>query len=124
MLEGFKKENKQVRKMRRERVIMAIKNFFESVGLGVLKSTPFGHIVSEIENNLKHENGGIGKIDKIRFVVWVFAAGLIFHFIAGIKHLLADLGFAEELQSGRIAATISLILSVVAIIAAFVWIMF
>ncbi|MFW1836887.1 succinate dehydrogenase, cytochrome b556 subunit, partial [Acinetobacter baumannii] len=49
---------------------------------------------------------------------------LIFHFIAGVKHLLADLGFAEELQIGRIAATISLILSVVAIIAAFVWIMF
>ncbi|EXD65008.1 succinate dehydrogenase/Fumarate reductase transmembrane subunit [Acinetobacter baumannii 662545-1347] len=56
--------------------------------------------------------------------MWVFVAGLIFHFIAGVKHLLADLGFAEELQSGRIAATISLILSVVAIIAAFVWIMF
>jgi len=53
----------------------------------------------------------------VRFIVWVFVAGLIFH-------LLADLGFAEELQSGRIAATISLILSVVAIIAAFVWIMF
>ena len=60
----------------------------------------------------------------VRFVVWVFVAGLISHFIAGVKHLLADLGFAEELQSGRIAATISLILSVVAIIAAFVWIMF
>jgi succinate dehydrogenase cytochrome b556 subunit len=66
----------------------------------------------------------IAPIGIFGFVVWVFAAGLIFHFIAGVKHLLADLGFAEELQSGRIAATISLILSVVAIIAAFVWIMF
>lgn len=60
----------------------------------------------------------------IRFVVWVFVAGLIYHFIAGIKHLLADLGFNEELQSGRTAATVSLILSVIGIIAAFVWIMF
>ena len=60
----------------------------------------------------------------VRFIVWVFVAGLIFHFIAGIKHLLADLGFAEELQSGRIAATVSLILSVIGIVAAFVWIMF
>ena len=60
----------------------------------------------------------------VRFIVWVFVAGLIFHFIAGIKHLLADMGFAEELQSGRIAATISLILSALGIIAAFVWIMF
>ncbi|BBF77876.1 succinate dehydrogenase, cytochrome b556 subunit [Acinetobacter sp. 479375] len=60
----------------------------------------------------------------VRFIVWVFVAGLIFHFINGIKHLLADLGFAEELQSGRTAATISLILSVIGILAAFVWIMF
>jgi len=56
------------------------------------------------------------------FIVWVFVAGLIFHFIAGVKHLLADLGIAEELQSGRIAATISLILSAIGIVAAFVWI--
>ena len=58
----------------------------------------------------------------VRFIVWVFVAGLIYHFIAGVKHLLADLGFAEELQSGRTAATISLILSAIGIIAAFVWI--
>lgn len=58
----------------------------------------------------------------VRLIVWVFAAGLIFHFIAGVKHLLADLGVAEELKSGRIAATIALILSVIGILAAFVWI--
>jgi succinate dehydrogenase / fumarate reductase, cytochrome b subunit len=58
----------------------------------------------------------------VRFVVWVFVAGLIFHFIAGVKHLLANIGIAEELQSGRIAATISLILSAIGIVAAFVWI--
>lgn len=81
----FKKENKQVRKMRRDRIFQKISNFFESVGLGVLKATPFGHIVSEIENNLKHENGGIGKLDKIRFIIWVFLTGIfigkIFDFI-------------------------------------------
>ena len=58
----------------------------------------------------------------VRFIVWVFVAGLIYHFIAGVKHLLANLGFAVELQSGRIAATISLILSAIGIIAAFIWI--
>ena len=58
----------------------------------------------------------------VRFIVWVFVAGLLFHFIMGIKHLFADLGFAEELQSGRIAATIALILAVISVIASFVWI--
>lgn len=60
----------------------------------------------------------------VRLVVWVFVAGLIYHFIAGVKHLLADLGFNEELQSGRTAATISLVLSAIGIVAAFVWIVF
>ena len=58
----------------------------------------------------------------VRFIVWVFVAGLIYHFIAGIKHLLADMGIAEELQSGRVAATIALILSAIGIVASFVWI--
>ena len=58
----------------------------------------------------------------VRFIVWVFVAGLIFHFVAGVKHLLADVGVAEELESGRLASTIALILSAIGIFAAFVWI--
>ena len=58
----------------------------------------------------------------VRFIVWVFVAGMIFHFIAGVKHLLADVGVAEELESGRMAATIALILSAIGIVASFVWI--
>ena len=58
----------------------------------------------------------------VRFIVWVFVAGLIYHTFTGIKHLLADVGVAEELQSGRTAATISLILSAIGIVASFVWI--
>ena len=58
----------------------------------------------------------------VRFIVWVFVAGLIFHFVAGVKHLLADVGVAEELESGRLASTIALILSAIGSVAAFVWI--
>ena len=58
----------------------------------------------------------------VRFIVWVFVAGLIFHFVAGVKHLLADVGVVEELESGRLASTIALILSAIGIVAAFVWI--
>lgn len=58
----------------------------------------------------------------VKLVVWVFVAGLLYHFIAGMKHLLADAGVAEELESGRAAAWISLALSAVAIVGSFIWI--
>lgn len=58
----------------------------------------------------------------VRFVVWIFLAGLIYHLFAGIKHLFADIGVAEELQSGRTAAWLMIAASAVGIIAAFVWV--
>jgi hypothetical protein len=44
--------------------------FLKSVGVGVLKATPFGHVAAEIENNLRSEAGGKNKVDKTRFAVW------------------------------------------------------
>lgn len=60
----------------------------------------------------------------VRLVIWAFAAGLIYHFVMGIKHLIADLGFNEELKSGRMAAIVSFVVSAIGIIAAFIWIVF
>ncbi len=57
----------------------------------------------------------------LRLLAWVFLAGLIYHLFAGVKHLLADQGIAEGLQSGRTAATMMLVLSVLSILAMTVW---
>ncbi len=58
----------------------------------------------------------------VRFVVWVFLAGLIYHLFAGIKHLFADIGVAEELQSGRNAAWFMIAVSGISILAAGFWV--
>jgi succinate dehydrogenase / fumarate reductase cytochrome b subunit len=58
----------------------------------------------------------------IRLLIWVFLAGLIYHLFAGIKHLFADIGVAEELQSGRTAAWFMMAASAVGIVAAFIWV--
>ena len=58
----------------------------------------------------------------VRLGVWVFLAGLIYHLFAGIKHLLADMGVGEELQSGRTAAWLMIAASAVCIALAFVWV--
>lgn len=63
--------------------------------------------------------GSIG----VKFVVWLFVAGLLYHFVMGVKHMLADLGVAEELKSGRMAAVVSAVVAAVLIVWSFVWIM-
>jgi succinate dehydrogenase / fumarate reductase cytochrome b subunit len=77
-------------------------------------------LASEQEFNAVHDEI-FGNII-VRLVVWAFLAGLIFHLIAGIKHLLADVGVAEELESGRNASWLVLVLSGIGIAAAFVWV--
>lgn len=60
----------------------------------------------------------------LKFVVWVFVAATAYHFVMGIKHLLADLGCNEELKSGRTAATVSFVIAFALVIASFFWVMF
>ncbi|SIR80535.1 succinate dehydrogenase subunit C [Moraxella cuniculi DSM 21768] len=60
----------------------------------------------------------------VRFVAWIFVAATAYHFVMGIKHLLADLGMNEEFNSGRTAAIVSFVIAAVLIVASFVWVMF
>lgn len=57
-------------------------------------------------------------------VLFVSLAGLVYHLLAGIKHLIMDWGFAETLEGGRAFATSILVASAFAIAAVFVWVMF
>jgi|TARA_R110001592_G_scaffold650_2_gene3496 succinate dehydrogenase / fumarate reductase cytochrome b subunit len=57
-------------------------------------------------------------------VLFVSLAGLVYHLLAGIKHLIMDWGFAETLEGGRAFATSTLVASAFAIAAVFVWVMF
>lgn len=58
----------------------------------------------------------------VKFATWAVLSGLLYHLIAGIKHLIMDLGIGETLQGGFIGACITLILSAIAIVTAGVWI--
>ena len=57
-------------------------------------------------------------------MLFVSLAGLVYHLLAGIKHLIMDWGFAETLEGGRAFATSTLVASAFAIAAVFVWVMF
>lgn len=56
------------------------------------------------------------------FITWGLLAALAFHFVAGIKHLLMDIGFGETKESGFYAAVFTIVASSILIILAGVWV--
>ncbi len=56
-----------------------------------------------------------------RFVLWGLLAAFIYHFIAGIRHLLMDINIGVELKSGRLTAMMTLMIAIVLIVLAGVW---
>lgn len=57
-----------------------------------------------------------------RLALWVVLSALIYHFVAGIKHLLMDIDIGDGQRSGRVAAALTLGISALLIILAGVWI--
>lgn len=56
-----------------------------------------------------------------RFFLWLVLSAVIYHVIAGIRHLVMDFGFAESLQAGRCTAKAVIVISAILIILAGVW---
>ena len=57
-----------------------------------------------------------------KLILWAIVSGLIYHIVAGSKHLLMDIGIGETLEGGQRGAKVVLGLSVVLIVLAGVWI--
>ena len=62
------------------------------------------------------DNGFVG------FIVWGVLAALAYHFVAGLKHLLMDMGYGETLESGPILAKIAMAFAVALMVLAGVWV--
>jgi succinate dehydrogenase / fumarate reductase cytochrome b subunit len=58
----------------------------------------------------------------VKFFVWLIVAGLLYHLIAGVKHLIMDWGIGETIEGGKMGSILVLVTSFVAIAAAGVWI--
>jgi len=56
-----------------------------------------------------------------KVVLWVVLAALSFHWVAGVRHMIMDVGFAESLRGGQIGAKVTVILSGILMILAGVW---
>lgn len=57
-----------------------------------------------------------------KVIVWVVLAGLAYHLVAGIRHLVMDCGIGESLKGGSTGAKIVLVLAIILIALAGLWI--
>ncbi len=57
-----------------------------------------------------------------KMVVWAVLAGLIYHSVAGVKHLIMDMGYGETYEGGVLGSRITFLVSVVMIALAGLWI--
>lgn len=57
----------------------------------------------------------------IKILVWAFLAALIFHLLAGIRHMIMDLGVGEEVHTGRRTAVLVMGSSAILIILLGFW---
>lgn len=57
----------------------------------------------------------------MKLLVWILLAAIIFHWVAGIRHLLMDVGVGESHYGGRMGANIVIIISIVLIILSGIW---
>ncbi|MCK9564297.1 MAG: succinate dehydrogenase, cytochrome b556 subunit [Bacteroidales bacterium] len=57
-----------------------------------------------------------------KVVLWGCLAALAYHVVAGVRHLIMDLGIGESLEGGRLGAKLVMIIAVVLILLAGVWV--
>ncbi len=57
-----------------------------------------------------------------QLLVWGTLAALAYHLVAGVRHLLMDMGHGETLEGGKQGAKMTLIVAAVLIVLAGVWV--
>ncbi|MFA6302408.1 MAG: succinate dehydrogenase, cytochrome b556 subunit [Legionella sp.] len=57
-----------------------------------------------------------------KLILWAFAAAFFYHVIAGIRHVIMDIGFGEHLGTARRTAILVIALAVIATLFLGIWI--
>jgi len=57
----------------------------------------------------------------IKFIVWLSLAAFGYHFVAGFRHLIMDIGIGESLAMARLTAALTLMFSIIWAILIGIW---
>jgi succinate dehydrogenase / fumarate reductase cytochrome b subunit len=64
----------------------------------------------------------LGANPLFRVLVWALLSALAYHMVAGVKHLVLDLGIGETKEGGPLGAKLVVVISVVLIVLLGVWV--
>lgn len=56
-----------------------------------------------------------------KVLLWAFLSALVYHVLAGIRHMIMDMGFGEGLAAGRRTAMLLLVVAAILIIFLGIW---
>ena len=92
-------------------LFLCIPIFLCYLSCSLSSETSFAAVVDSLHN-------GWGKL-----ITWLILAALLYHFVAGIRHLLMDLGVGETKKSSKIGAVFMLLIYIVLLVLAgvYVW---
>jgi succinate dehydrogenase / fumarate reductase cytochrome b subunit len=57
-----------------------------------------------------------------KFIIWCCLSALLYHTVAGIRHLLMDINIGIELKSGKFSAMLTIIVAIFLMILAGIWV--
>ncbi|WP_339897065.1 succinate dehydrogenase, cytochrome b556 subunit [uncultured Gilvimarinus sp.] len=80
-----------------------------------------------LDSSLSSEEGFAAVQDALaspvcKFIIWAVLAGLAYHLVAGVRHLIMDCGVGESFEGGRLGAKLVLVFAVILIVLAGVWV--
>ena len=93
---------------------------------GVVLFLGFGLLLYLLEFSLRSEASFTVIVEKMesfvfRFLIWVCLSALIYHVVAGIRHLFMDMGIGDTKNCGKTTAFFSICISSVLISLLGVW---
>jgi len=56
------------------------------------------------------------------FITWGLLSALGYHFVAGVKHLIMDMGIGETKEGGNVLAILTILLGGATVVLAGVWV--
>ena len=93
---------------------------------GILLFIGFGFLLYVLDQSLASEESfdalqAVLDSASVKFLIWVVLSALIYHCVAGVKHLLMDIDIGDGKGSGKTGAMITIAVSAVLILGAGVW---